>query len=128
MKKYYLFFALLIAGCTSSAFVPYSNISYPAHKTATFVKDTTAIPYYYFYLGDYYLDSKSVLYSRNDLIDMLLDEANYYGADLISGVQFSTTAELENYQGTYYTGETKKTSCSFIRYLRNESGEPIKRK
>ncbi len=107
MKKYYLFFALLIVGCSSSAYIPYTNISYPAHKTASFVKDTTSIIYYYTFIGDYYLD-KGWLYSRNEMLDLIIEEANYMGADLVTDVNFSTEKNLENYKGTYYTGETKK--------------------
>lgn len=128
MKKYYLFFALLIAGCTSSTFIPFTNVSYPSHNTAMFVKDTTSIPYYYFYLGDYLLDSKTILYDRDDLLEMIIDEGNEIGADLITMVTYSKDTDLANYKGTYYTRDFDNVSCSFIRYLRDEYGKPIKRK
>lgn len=127
MKKYMFLFLLLIAGCTSSTFIPYTTESFPSHKTAVFVKDTTQISYYYFYLGEYFLDSKTIMLSRNDLLEMILDEGNSLGADLITAINFGEQSYLGNVSGTYYTGSLDKASCVFLRYLRDENGVPIKR-
>lgn len=129
MKKYVFLFLLFVAGCYSTTFIPYVEEGFPAHKNAKFVKDTTQINFYYFYLGEYYLDANTIFASRNDLLEEILKEANYRGADLITSIEFDSEKHIRTDKTLgVYTSETNKSKCLFIRYLRDETGELIKRK
>lgn len=128
MKKFMFVLLLFVAGCYSSTYIPFTDQDFPAHKTTAFVKDTTSIPFYYFFLGEYLINAHTPLATRTDLMNEIIEKGNNLGADLITNLEFDTEKYFrQDHNKGFYTSENNFSKCLFIRFLRDSTGKPIER-
>jgi|GEM_PF-5596456 len=129
MKNLIIICLLFLSGCYSSTYIPFTDQSFPAHKTTAFIKDTTQIPFHYIYLGEYLINANTPLATREDLINEIMEKGNFLGADLITNLEFDSEKYFRQDQNKgFYTSENNFSKCLFIRFLRDHSGKPIERK